>query len=221
MLHDFYELISHWWVESALARIGNPPSAGWRFDFLSRAAYYGLWRYVDADLKLRKKLSTYDSACLLCYALDLLQPPKFTHSDLHILDPNMVSALLEHGANPNEYGKDGHIVWQMFLHGVADAWKNRIGSENIWINYSRVIQVLLKYSPEPVPCAWNPRCPLFPKDRGFLSLDSVINDVFSRKFPEEAAALRSSLEIRRLNTAGKRKQEIAQDLIVGKRKRLT
>lgn len=166
-------------------------------------------------------LSTENSTHLLCYALGLVQPPKFIHSDFHTFDPNMVVVLFLQGANPHEYFKDGDNVWQGFLHQVAKTWQEGTDSEKTWLDYSRAMQILLKHAPEPVPCAWNPRCPLFPSDRSFLSLESIITNIFFPRYPEEAAVLRKSLEARRSCSNEKRKQDIVQDLIVGKKRRIT
>jgi hypothetical protein len=211
LLRGFYQLTCHWLNESdSNIEVHTLPSlAGWRSKFLSMASYFGLWEYVEADLQQHKTLpAAHNSVSLLRYALYVGVPRQLQLSEsMHVLDPNMVRVLLQAGADLNQYCEFGQSVWKAFLDQMVVRREIIFHDEKIWKNYAHILQEILSFSPR------TGRCSLRISNGDFIFLESFSNVSFSKIPPEEAAALRTSLELRRSKTPSKREQEITQDLL--------
>jgi hypothetical protein len=77
-------------------------------DFLSVVVSYGLREYVAAKLKEQKCLVKKSYSSMLHYIVDAAHPP----------EPEMVSLLLQHGADPNK-DLGGQSMWQAALSKLA------------------------------------------------------------------------------------------------------
>jgi hypothetical protein len=215
LLVEFYQLTCQL-VEIDLGLgIDTFSVARWRLKFLSMASFFGVWEYVQIDLRQHTTLPVYKGVSLLRYALNIgipgeLQVNEYSHGP----DFNVVRTLLEYGADPNEVCGYGKSVWQVFLDQMASSWELLVRQKEIGIKYVQVVQELLSFD------LAAGRRSLQVSDEHFKFLESLGKASFSTDFPKEAADLRSSLELWRPKAHGKRKQGVPEDLHPAKRQEI-
>lgn len=224
LLHDLNEQILRWWEQA-----GWPPRPGplalahWKVEFSSMATCSGLWGFLDGHLANSGPLALPPGGFpLLCYALDLDIPQKMLPKQV-VICPSVVETLLRHGSDPNEaLGPPTYTVWHSFLHKVVRSRISTADDIHYLVKYAEILRLMLQYNADVTPCYRGWRHGARFADRPLatlLSIESVIEEVFAPYLPQEASALRASLEKRKQNSTGKRKSEGPEHVIPGKLQR--
>jgi hypothetical protein len=200
LLQEFYELVSQWLTVTELPPDSTLSSPGWESEFLTLVTCNGLWKHVDETLMNAQAppLST-TVPWLLYVALGLNLWSKTGEMGearhIHHLTPEMVDLLLSLGAKPNAEFRSGKTIWGSFLGRLLDRFggldklkmstPTEIETRDYLLRASKVLQSLIRGGAD-IGSG-------FRGDGQSLSdidIDSVIDDVFSVRLPEEAAILR-------------------------------
>lgn len=198
MLHAFRTLTLQWWGTSSLSPVG------WDEEFLVLATCHGLWAFVDEMVRRPTQLSEKENwPSPLRIALGVRPSPLFWAAsmlkDLYRLTPAMVELLLTRGSDPNAVvGSRGQTTWQEFLMHI---YRGDLPEKNSQTYYTRCLDVVRSLLEHGGDVGSSRR-----GDSEFLSsvtIDEVIDNVFSVPLPEKADELRSLVQQKR--TSRKRK----------------
>jgi hypothetical protein len=228
LLHEFCKLVSQWEKATELPPDSTLSSLGWESKFLTFATCQGLWKYVDEVLNSAQgPFLSITVTELLCIALspDLqLEIEDMGVSQfLHRLTPEMVDLLLSLGANPNTdvTFKSGETIWESFLGCLLDRFDalHKLGHlewpdmerDDYLLRASKVLQLLIRSGADIGSGLGGDAQSL-----SDINIDSVIDNVFSLRLPEEAAVLRELVKEtrenrRRLELSGSRKRPLDPD----------
>jgi hypothetical protein len=227
LLHEFFEQTCHWWANpSSHLRFAAPPYAQWRAEFFSLATWSGLWKYIDKSLgTIEDSLRSSIATCLLLYALGLDRPHPhqamstyFYHAlEMRRTEPKMVRVILEHHGDPNGLYEVDHTIWQCFLHQIVKEMTPPPSNHQL-ATYFRFLEALLQHSAAPAPCDERSKCPVYRTFDLSLSLESVIDRVFSLKFPAEADSLYATMRGKGSKRSRKHRSE-SPDIEGSKRRR--
>jgi hypothetical protein len=196
---EFLDQAYKWGTDPAISP-SRPPSsyAVWWAESISLAAWTGAWKCLQFLIE-NNEMSP-DTTSLLLYALGLAwQQPSSLDENHHLifpiesyqLNPEMVQMLLEHGANPYKL-YDNVYIWESFLAEIENGSLGRDTDREL-IKCSHILQAFLHY--ESQLTAGNSSICQGP----FISysLRSLIDDVFSKRLPKEASALRRACDLSR------------------------
>ena len=193
--------------------LSRPPScAVWWAESISLAAWSGAWKCVQYLIE-NNEMSP-DSTYLLLYALGLVRHSfqnhhRFTFTlDSYQLNPKMVQMLLEHGADPYKRYNNGHI-WDLFLDDIKP-WALRRDTDSELIKCSNILQAFLNYGAQRAGTS-----SIYQSLLNSLLLRFHVDNVFSKRLPKEAFALRRACDLSR-----SRKRESTSDKSIVSTERL-
>ena len=125
--------------------------------------------------------------------------------DRHQLEPKLVQKLFAHGTDPFQLSGGGNntTVFDAFLSKIKVMAHSQC-SDSLLIKWSHTLQALLQYPSQPIFHQTPSRCSDWKHDitRISSSLTSLIDNVYAKRLPKEASALR-----RLLSSTGKRRRE--------------
>ncbi|PMD37817.1 hypothetical protein L207DRAFT_513818 [Hyaloscypha variabilis F] len=123
----------------------------------------------------------------------------------------MVNTLLSCGANPNAVIEVGQSIWQEFLEQVSSGTLQLKSRRNDYIKCFEIIRSMLEHGAEIGSSRRGDS-----EIGGSVTIDTVIDNIFSRRIPEEADLLQSIVQQKRQFT--KRKVSQAESLPSSKRR---
>jgi hypothetical protein len=121
----------------------------------------------------------------------------------------MVRMLLEHGANPYLRYSNG-LIWQTFLDEIKNGSRG-LHTDSELIKCSEILQAFLQYGSQRTTSTSS----IYHTLLNSFSLHSLIDDVFSKRLPREASAIRRACDLAR-----SRKRESTSDKSIVSTKRL-
>ena len=209
MLHTFRILTLQWWDTSSLSEAKALP-VQWDEEFLALATWHGLWAFVDEMIQRPTQLlekEQWPSPLRLALSIVPFLGVRRSLSwieqrELHRLTPAMVELLLTRGSDPNVVIDHlGLSTWQEFLTKSIE----RIPNKNSQTYYARcfdVVKLLLEHGAD---VGWADEETANPGSA--VTIDEVIDNMFSVRLPEKADELRSLVQQKRSS----RKRKVSPD----------
>jgi hypothetical protein len=202
LLHAFHSLSLQWWSDLSLTKGCSKLSSTERDEeFLAVATYHGLWGYVQELIQRPTQLlQTKGWPALLRLALGV-NPSIESHrafvipEQLYRPTPAVVEGLLSHGSNPNaQLGRPRQSIWQEFLQKMSEGTLPGRKSDSYYTKCFEIIRSMLENGAE----IGSERRGHSESERS-TSIDTVIEKIFSEKFPSKADLLRSMVQRKRLS----------------------
>ncbi|PMD15289.1 hypothetical protein NA56DRAFT_350067 [Hyaloscypha hepaticicola] len=210
MLHAFRTLALQWWGTSSVSD-AKTLSVGWDEEFLALATCHGLWVFVDEMVQRPTQLSEKENwPSPLRIALGVRPSTLFwaasMSKDLYRFSPAMVELLLSRGSNPNAVVASlGQTTWQEFLMNINLGELPVEKSQTYYTTCFDVVRRLLEHGAD-----------VRSSRRGdseswtSVTIDEVIDNIFSARLPEKADELRSLVQQKRLSRKHKLSLENTQ-----------
>ena len=197
MLHAFRTLALQWWGTFSI-RNAKALAVEWDGYFLASATCHGLWAFVDEMVQrpTTQLLEIEIWPSLLQIALGDI-PSFYTWQDygeLYRLTPAMVELLLSRGCDPNAVNSfgQGQTTWQEFLQDVNQGELLDKNSQTYYARCFDVVKLLLEHGADVGSGRRGDS-----ESWSSVTIDEVIDNIFSVRLSEKADELRSFVQQKR------------------------
>jgi hypothetical protein len=207
MLHAFRTLSLQWSGENSFFE-AKTLSMRWDEDFLALATCHGLWTFVDEMIQRPTQLSerkNWPSPLRIALGVrpDNCSWTASMSTDLYRLTPAMVKLLLSRGSDPNAVVHSlGQTTWQEFLMNVNQGEFSVQTSQTFYTRCFEVVKLLLEHGADVGSGRRGDS-----ESWSSVTIDEVIDNMFSVRLPEKADELRSLVQQKRSS----RKRKVSSD----------
>jgi hypothetical protein len=207
MLHAFRTLALQWWGTFSICN-AKALAVEWDGYFLASATCHGLWAFVDEMVQRPTTQLLEIEIWPSILEIALGDRPSFytwkEHEELYRLTPAMVELLLSRGSDPNAVVHSlGQTTWQEFLINVNQREFSVQNSQTYCARCFDVVKLLLEHGADVESGRRGDSDSQF----STVTIDEVIDNIFTVWLPEKADELRSLVQQKRSS----RKRKVSPD----------